>query len=57
MMMPIKNLSLISLQAGALTYIPTCISKSFTVSFNKENIKKKNYLWLVYVVGVERGRG
>ena len=34
--MPIKNLSLISLQTGALTCILTCISKSFTVSFNKE---------------------
>ena len=41
MMMPIKNLSLISLQTGALTCILTCISKSFTVSFNKENIFKK----------------
>ena len=46
MMMPIKNLSLISLQTGALTCILTCISKSFTVSFNKD-----------YVVGVERGGG
>ena len=46
MMMPIKNLSLISLQTGALTCILTCISKSFTVSFNKDD-----------VVGVERGGG
>ena len=46
MMMPIKNLSLISLQTGALTCILKCISKSFTVSFNKD-----------YVVGVERGGG
>ena len=37
MMMPIKNLPLISLQTGALT----CISNSFTVTFNKENILKK----------------
>lgn len=36
----------LSLQTGALTCILTCISKSFTVSFNKD-----------YVVGVERGGG
>ena len=60
MMMPIKNHSLISLKSGALTCILTCISKSFTVSFNKENIKKKLSLVSLrsgYVVGVERGRG